>query len=187
MSIVLLILFTFTLILLLPLGIAWAIYRWLHKRVSLRAARYFLVLPSTLLLLLAYFVYTAFYPTDDFYEQEYVRVTSLPVPASVRVVAKDASYPDQHGDYAACARFEVSSEEYESVLLSVSADRHFTSTNFQSDSSFIGSESFSIATKGIHPADYYRTFSKGVVQENAYQFIGFLKDHRTVIVYRCSS
>ncbi len=171
-------------VLLLLWGLAWLLYKASGGRHQRPAS---LLLPGALLAVLGYFIFTAFYPNDEFYEEQYQRLTGQPFPESGVIVAKDASYPDQHGDYAACARLEVSIAAYEQLLSRMSRDSAFSAVTFGSDTTFIGSEPFQKVAGPVSDARYARSFSKGNVVSDAYLFIGFLADRRTLIIYRCSS
>lgn len=67
-------------------------------------------------------VYTAIYPTDDFYLQEFEEVTLREPPSSAKVLAKSASYPAPNGDYCSFARIEVSREDFASLMMELEAD-----------------------------------------------------------------
>ncbi|MBC6697974.1 hypothetical protein [Hymenobacter sp. BT190] len=170
----------------LPATICWGIYRWLVKR-SQKAARLFLFLPVAISLITGYFVYTAFYPTDDFYEKEFHQITSLPFPKAGSIIDKDASYPDQHGDYSACARIEVPAPVYQHILHQVTTNTTLSLVTYAYDSTFISSEPFTAVAGNIEPALFAYRLSGGSSAMNAYRFIGFLTDRKTIIIYRCSS
>lgn len=62
-----------------------------------------------------FFGYTAFdavFPSESFYREEFEHRTGLTLLASARIVFKQSSYPDFHGDYAAEMLFEVSPEDF---------------------------------------------------------------------------
>jgi hypothetical protein len=63
--------------------------------------------------LLAYEMYLAVYPGDDFYLAEVERATKRKPPADTAVVAKHATYPDFHGDYCSFSRLSMSQASYE--------------------------------------------------------------------------
>ena len=186
MSLLLILLLTACLLLIAPVSICWGIYHWLVKR-SRKAARLFLFLPITIYLIAGYFIYTAFYPTDDFYEKEFHQITSFPFPKEGRITDKDASYPDQHGDYSACARIEVPAPVYQHILHRVATDTTLSRVTYAHDSTFISSEPFTAVAGNIEPALFAHSLSGGSSTMNAYRFIGFLTDRKTIIIYRCSS
>jgi len=64
-------------------------------------------------------MYRAIFPFDDFYQREFVRVTGLKFPASGKILKKNASYPDFHGDYESCALIQVSELDYEALKISL--------------------------------------------------------------------
>ena len=163
-----------------PFVFLFALYRRWQKRS--RKATVFLILAG-LLLPFSYLCYEAFYPSDSFYKEEFVTLTKLPFPVTGDIIKKSASYPDQHGDYAACARIEVSPTEYDRLL------KHFANNpSYAYDSThFIGGEEFYSVANSIGKNDYLSRFAAGDAIEGAYVFIGFLDDRKTIIVYRVSS
>ncbi|GAB2860775.1 hypothetical protein [Hymenobacter ruber] len=163
-----------------PFVFSLAFYKWWQKR-NLRAT-VFLILAGVLLPY-SYLVYDAFYPSDSFYKEEFVKLTNFPFPATGNITKKSASYPDIHGDYAACAQIEVSRTEYDGLL------EHFANNpSYAYDSTtFIGCEEFYWVTNNIDKNEYVRRFATGDVVTGAYVFVGFLSDKKTIIVYRVSS
>jgi hypothetical protein len=59
-----------------------------------------------------YHVYTAVYPPDSFYREEFEERTGIGMPVSAKIIYKNATYPDFHGDYASALLFEVSAEDF---------------------------------------------------------------------------
>lgn len=163
-----------------PFVFFFAFYKWWQRRS--RRAIVFLILAG-LLLPYSYLCYDAFYPSDGFYKEEYVKFTKLPFPATGVIIRKSASYPDQHGDYASCAQIEVSPTEYDGLL------KHFANApSYAYDSTtFIGGEEFYWVTNDIGENEYLRRFAIGDAITGAYFFIGFLNDRKTIIMYRVSS
>lgn len=163
-----------------PFVFLLAFYKWWHKRS--RRAIVFLILAG-LLLPYSYLCYDAFYPSDSFYKEEFVKLTKLSFPATGDIIKKSASFPDQHGDYAACAQIEVSPTEYDRLL------KHFANTpSYAYDSTnFVGGEEFYWVTNNIDDKEYLRRFATGDAIEEAYVFIGFLNNRKTIIMYRASS
>lgn len=131
--------------------------------------------------------YTFIYPPDSVFEDYFVKITGTPFPASGEIVESAESGLDPHGDYTSCAMVEVNAEEYSQLLRVIQADTSFTATDFTKDSTFVASKEYFKVTKSVHPVAYYKTFYKGSVNVNVYQFIGFLKRGRAVIIYRCST
>lgn len=173
-------LFLFYLAIAGPFVFALACYKWWHKRNVV--ATVFLILAG-LLLPFSYLVYGAFYPSDSFYREEFATLAKFSFPASGSIIRKSASYPDIHGDYAACARVEVSQIEYDRLLA------HFANNpSYAYDSTnFIGGEEFSWVTNNLDKKEYIKQFATGDVITGAYIFFGFLRDRKTIIMYRVSS
>ncbi len=86
-------------------------------------ARY--VTYAGLLLSLAYSIYGAMYPSDDFFLAEFKEVTLREPPFSSKIVAKSASYPDLHGDYCSYSRIELTPTDYSALLGEIEADSCF--------------------------------------------------------------
>ncbi|MBO0359998.1 hypothetical protein J0X19_18705 [Hymenobacter sp. BT186] len=175
------------LVLSVPIGIGWNIYEWLRKRGNFIASQVFLGTASAILLTLGYFVYTAFYPNDEFYETEFKQITSSSFPETGVLLVKDASYPDQHGDYSVCALVEVSPQEYQRTLQQVANEPTFTAVDVANNAPFARSESFNAVAGNIPAASYSRSYSRGSTVHHAFQFVGFLTDRKTIVIYRHSS
>jgi hypothetical protein len=60
----------------------------------------------------SYLGFTAIYPQDSFYINDFEEVTGLSLPESVTVLYKSASYPDFQGDYTSEAVFEFSEDSF---------------------------------------------------------------------------
>lgn len=71
---------------------------------------------------LAWELYGAVWPRDVFYRHEFERIVNTSLPASVVFQAKDATYPDQHGDYQAYAVMTVPDTTYRRLIAVVKAD-----------------------------------------------------------------
>jgi hypothetical protein len=163
-----------------PFVFILAFSKWRQKRNT--KATIFLIVAS-LLLPWSYLCYDAFYPSDSFYKDVFAKLIKFPFPASGNIIRKSASYPDQHGDYAACAKIEVSPIEYDALL------KHFTSSpSYAYDSTnFIRGAEFDWVANSINKSQYASRFATGDVITGAYVFIGFLRDKKTIIMYRVSS
>lgn len=61
--------------------------------------------------LLMHQIYTAFYPTEDFYREIFAHYWDFELPQSAEFVYKRATYPDFHGDYAAVFIVELEAED----------------------------------------------------------------------------
>ena len=177
----------FTVVVLIPASGLWWLARLLHRQQQYWAARVFQGLLVCFIGGYIYLQYTWFFPPDSVFESAFAQITGLDFPESGEILEGAESGLDPHGDYTSCARMEADQQSYERLLRTISADTSFNSTHFSTDSSFVTSIEFQNVTKGIQAKDYFRTFSKGRVNVNAYRFVGFLRDQRTIIFYRCSS
>jgi len=181
MFLFLLLLLLVSLVILIPLGAARFSYRFLKQRIPRQLA---LLLASLPILVVGYFIFTAFYPNDDFYEEEFTRITSLPYPEDAEIVAKGATYPDQFGDYASCAKIEVELATYAQIKQKLGANPDFT---LAAASAVIHTSAFDDVAAGIPAAAYEACFVRTGHNRGAHMFIGFLTDHKTIILYRSSS
>lgn len=106
----------------LPTLIAYSFYRWFSKK-----KKYLKVIGISLLIIAPiwtiYEIYTAVYPTDSFYFEEFEDVTLREIPASAKIIRKTASYPDFHGDYASVSLIKLSSKDYNFLLNELNNDR----------------------------------------------------------------
>jgi hypothetical protein len=112
----------FLVITLIPSALAYLICRWLTKKGYKKIG---LVVLLSVVFLTIYSSYTTFYPTDSFYEDEFEYNTTLNVPKSIDIIAKDASYPDTHGDYSAIAIFRTNEQEFNEILNAIQKDIKF--------------------------------------------------------------
>src|SRR4051812_8437817 len=91
LGIVLVVLFVLTIVFCIPSLILYFLYKWLTKK-GYRWIGLLIIAVSISTLL--YGLYTAVYPSDSFYFDEFKKVTSLDIPKSAEVINKTASYPD---------------------------------------------------------------------------------------------
>ncbi len=121
----------FIFVALIPVGLSFLVFRYLRKK-GYRLVG--LILMVAVILWTIYSSYTAFYPTDGFYEDEFEHNTNLEFPKSGDIVAKDASYPDLHGDYSAAALFKVDKNDFYRILSAIQQNNQFQrdTTSFES-------------------------------------------------------
>jgi hypothetical protein len=139
----------FIFIALIPVGLSFLIFRYLRKK-GYRLAG--LVLIAAVTIWTVYSSYTAFYPTNGFYEAEFERNTNLDFPKSGYIVAKDASYPDLHGDYSAAALFRVDKNDFDRILSAIQQD-----PKFRLDTTSFGSRLGNLSTE-IQEQDFSRSY-----------------------------
>lgn len=81
------------------------------------------IVPLVIIAFLGYETYTAIYPTDNFYFAEFKSVTLMNIPKSAKIIKKDASYPDFHGDYCSASLIKLSQQEYTDLLDQISKNK----------------------------------------------------------------
>ena len=129
-----------------------------------------------------YLIYTAILPPTSFYEDEFEQNTGFELPNSAEFLAKDASYPDLHGDYWSAAVVQLSPEDFnqlkeqlsnESTMQLDTSKYHYgMGTDFDELNSKIDMNSVDkilVSTR----SDWFK--------------VTFLKDGRTIIYERSSS
>lgn len=124
---------------------------------------------------LVYFVYTAFYPTDDICRDKYERYTELRFPRSGKFVAKSASIlSDLNGSFNDCFLVEMEHDDYNKQLAEI-----IKANKFQSNDSFLV---YTVHYKKVigkrNDLQYSYTFSDG---RKAYIFLGFMNDGKSVL------
>ncbi|MCW3126104.1 MAG: hypothetical protein JWO03_1762 [Bacteroidetes bacterium] len=159
------------LILALPILVASLIYWWLSRK----GYRFWGLFICLSIIGSEFFaVYTALYPLDSFYKEDFEFCTKLKFPESGKIIAKDATYPDFHGEYSSDAVVSISESDFYSLLNKVNAD-----TFFRTDT-IMGwrSEHYKKVTAGIETRDILRIATRGQAT------IGFLKDKKRIIFER---
>jgi hypothetical protein len=137
---------------------------------------------SFALIFLFFSIYKAFYPSDEFYIEEWNYSTDITFPKSANIIWKDATYPDQHGDYTSSAIIELSPKDFINLRNSIN-----TSKVLSPDSTYQG-------YKGIFTQYIPKKFQESIKFKDFYistlkaSFkIGFSEDNKTVIFQRHSS
>jgi hypothetical protein len=124
-------------------------------------------------------IYTAIYPSEDFYKEDFKEITGLDFPQAGSIVFKSASYPDQFGDYGSVSIVRISKEflfELEGQL----RDKGFKKT-FERN----GSNELDRALKEIGNREIEKEFSVEY-ERGIYYYVAFLSDKETIIVNRQS-
>ncbi|MDA3844690.1 MAG: hypothetical protein PF588_10030 [Candidatus Kapabacteria bacterium] len=106
----------------IPSLLSYLLYRWLKKKGYKKLGQSIIIVVTISMI---YLVYTAFYPTDGFYEDEFERITKLEFPESGEILTKYASYPDLHGDYFSNAVFRVDSNDFNEILTKIESNVNF--------------------------------------------------------------
>jgi len=173
MKVVLLFLICFLLVITIPILIFYFLYKWLYKKGYTTLAW---LAPALIVCILLYPIYTAFYPRDEFYIEEYETNTALSFPASGEILAKEATYPDIHGDYLSWAVIALSKSDYLKVYEELQEG-----TLFKKDTSshpLLGNTLDFLHANGI---DKSRIRTILYTNKNAQFKIGFMADERTIL------
>ena len=164
-----------------PIGLSFLILRFIKKRNYDKLLRLVALIP---MLTIGYFIYTAFFPTDSFYKEDFKEVTGIDFPEDGEIVYKSATYPDQFGDYGSTSIVKVDKEFYErlegqlkikGLVDNVGKKEEDLSGPF--DSREIERE---IGTNKIEKA-FSMTADGGV-----FYYVGFVSDRETLVVQRQS-
>tara|TARA_B100000683_G_scaffold194255_1_gene187306 strand:+ start:253 stop:774 length:522 start_codon:yes stop_codon:yes gene_type:complete len=81
----------------------------------------------------SYKVYQAFFPPEEFYKEEWTENIYLQFPKSAKFKFKEATYPDQHGDYTSTAVIQLDKLEYQKLKKQIT-----TGLSFKNDSVYKG-------------------------------------------------
>ncbi len=118
----------------------------------------------------------AFNPSDGFYKEEFEQNSGIDFPASGKILKKKSWYPDTHGSYWAASSFEISEEEYDSLL-----NKMLINAQFMIDTSKQGigcTNDFKIIEADLKRDNFKMTF----VHKNKEWFkIAFIDDKKTIL------
>jgi len=64
------------------------------------------------IIIVGYFIYGAFYPSEGFYREDFKEVTGIELPKNSKFEYKTAGYPDTHGDYSSVSIIEIGTKFY---------------------------------------------------------------------------
>ncbi|TKC06599.1 hypothetical protein FA048_15445 [Pedobacter polaris] len=122
-------------------------------------------------------LYSATYPADEFFYQEFKVVTLKEAPKSAIIVRKSASYPDFQGDYISVSMIKLSQSDYLNLYNNLVKDKQ---VNILGE--LVGSAEFT-EVAGEHEKLIKHTFTRKVTgRELSHYSISFLNDKKTVII-----
>lgn len=133
--------------------------------------------------LISYNVYFAIYPKDNFYLGEFAVVTKRSAPSETKVLFKDATYPDFHGEYCSYSRLLVTKSSYLKLLNDIQQDQSFDL--IRPDAGYISNwsklESFDFK---LHPPKLkvINSFSRNDTESDEHYEIAFLADDRIEVL-----
>lgn len=150
---------------------------------NVKHVRWLAVVPVSVLVGGCYLVYTAFYPNDDFYQDEWQRNVGFELPPNAVFVDESVTYPDIHGDYSAVAVLSLPPSEMVQVRNQLDqSPRMKLDTSGQTITTMV--KGFDSVVDGIdfdHPAIAF-------VSKNGPWFrVSLLKDGATLVFERHSS
>jgi hypothetical protein len=161
-----------------PILIGFIIYKWLKRKGYKKLG---ISILCVIILSLSYMFYTALYPTDDFYFEEFKQVTLREIPNSAEIMEKSCSYPDFHGDYCSSSQVKLSKEDYLKLLREMENDNRLTKTTQMN-----GFQEFSNTIGGKKESNIIKGFTRVIVgEEDQYLYIGFYNDNETIFVNVC--
>lgn len=124
-----------------------------------------LIISAAVFLSAFYFSYTAVYPTDDFYYEEFEYVTLEKIPPSAKIISKDSSYPDLHGDYFSKSTIQLSRDDFQKLLNKLNSEKKLNKQPVQTKNEIA-------------------IFQRNIEGESdRFLFITFLADRKTIEVW----
>ncbi len=161
----------------IPLAVAYGMY-WLMRRWGFdRRLRLLALVP---VLVVGYFVYTAFYPTEAFYREDFREVTGVAFPADGAITYQSTTFPDHFGDYTSVSVVRVDKAFYHRLLGRLPA-QGFTSPGPDNLGLFESSRIKDQLGGRVVAQEYSVEKPNGWVG-----YVGFLSDGQTLIVQRAS-
>ncbi|HEY0261386.1 MAG TPA: hypothetical protein VGB95_00035 [Chitinophagales bacterium] len=129
----------------------------------------------------AFEVYTAIYPLDSFYFDEFETITYRKLPASAIIEKKDAGYSDMQGDYCSAALIQLSEKDYLKLLSELKNDKRF---KVASEINVVSSEELRIVFNDLN----WEQIATGFLKDSNYgnYYIGFLDDKKTIVISLCN-
>ncbi len=128
----------------------------------------------SLLLVMLYGIYTAIYPSDSFYKEDFETDLGRPFPNHASILRKDATYPDIHGHYLACCAIEVEQKDFSDLKTKFVA-------NFEIDSI----DDFDSYNKVMrhYKKDEVLFVHRETTKKATGSYLLFFKDNRTIVFY----
>lgn len=172
-------LLTVIIVLGVPIGLSFLILRVIKKGNYDKRLRLIALLP---ILTIGYFIYTAFFPTESFYKEDFKEVTGVDFPENGEIIYKSATYPDQFGDYGSTSIVKVDKEFYDGLEAHLKEKGLEDNVNSEEDSGPFDSATIS---KKIGKRKIEKSFSM-MVDGGIFYYVGFVSDKETLIVQRQS-
>ncbi|CAM3301862.1 hypothetical protein [Aequorivita lipolytica] len=95
----------------IPLVLIWMIHKFLKKKTTKRTS---IIITSFLFLIFSYFLFRDFYPTNNFYLNDYKEKTNLQLPNSAKLIEKKGSNSIfNFGDYNISYTIELAENDFD--------------------------------------------------------------------------
>ncbi|SDD53427.1 hypothetical protein [Pedobacter soli] len=149
-----------------------------RKKLKKRLKYATILVLSIIQLWIFYSIYTAFYPEDSFYFEEYVTVVGKQVPKSAKIIDKSASYPDIHGKYTSVSLIKLSDSDYKILINEINKGKNFEETEL------IHTETLNDILDPNKGTKEITWKERKVLNESwKHHFIGFLSKQKMIIIY----
>lgn len=176
MQLLILISLIFILLIGIPIGISYFIYRWIKKKEFNKNYRLLALIP---IIIVGYFIYEAIYPDTDFYKTDFKEVTEIEFPKNGKILYKTASFPDQFGDYTSSFLVEFDIQQIKKLEQNLKTKGFVKEENKMSSNQLDYIENKKRNIK--YSAEYVKNADGG-----KYYSVGFLNDNKSVIITRVS-
>ncbi len=172
----LLLILAFFLLIGISIGLSYLIYRFIKKRNYDKRLRLIALTP---ILIMTYLIYSAIYPNEKFYREDFVEVTGIELPEEVEFKYKSATYPDHFGDYTSISIIKVDKDFYKNL------PNTLTQNGQKETGQKFHTPEFDKALEHKDNLEIDKEFTK---EEGGgvYYYVGFLTDYETIIVKRVS-
>ncbi|RTY85559.1 hypothetical protein [Flavobacterium sp. GT3R68] len=159
----------------IPILLSYWVYKIFKKKDIKPKWRILAFLP---IFVIGYFVYSAFYPSSEFYETDFKEVTGIELPQETEFEYKTSSYPDQHGDYTSVSIIKVETDFYKNLQSKLSENGLFENENR------LGCPELDNAEREMSGLKIEREFSKEL--DDSFYYVAFLSDKSSILVQRSS-
>jgi hypothetical protein len=165
----------FVLVVGVPIALSFILYLVIKKKSRNKNLRLIALLPIVIVAILAY---TALYPNEAFYLEEFERTIGEPLPENVSFTYKTATYPDLHGDYTSIAVINVGNNFYQSI------PEILAKKGFEINGELLGSKEYSNALKQENPLEISEEYI--LKEDDKYSRVGMFNDGQTIFFLRMS-
>jgi hypothetical protein len=165
----------------IPVTLLYFLQKWLSKKGYKKIGLIFILSISITLI---YNIYTAIYPNDSFFKDEFTNGLMFSFPDSGKVLAKDAGYPDTHGKYCSCSLISVNKSDFEKTIRFLNSNPIYTNN----DTNRVSTPEFDNVLVQSNNLDTTKMLSfynkKRDIKNNI--AIGFLTNKNYIIFQRCN-